>query len=130
MKQPEAHPDRITVEGMTFYGYHGVHPEERELGQRFKVDLQVHLDLSLPGRSDALKDTVSYSELFQVAKAVVEGEPHNLLESLAETIAQRVLQTFVVEAVRVRVEKPSPPIAGASLTGAAVEVYRERKAQR
>lgn len=112
---------------MSFFGYHGVHPEERTLGQRFVVDLQVYLDLSAPGRSDALEDTVSYSEFYRIAKAVVEGEPHNLLESVAEAIAQQVLDTSRAEAVKVRVEKPSPPIAGAVFKGASVEVYRERQ---
>ena len=112
---------------MSFFGYHGVHPEERKLGQRFIVDLQVYLDLRAPGRSDALKDTISYSELYGIAKAVMEGEPHSLLESVAETIAQQVLDSFSAEAVNVRVEKPSPPIAGAVLKGASVEVYRARR---
>ena len=115
---------------MTFYGYHGVHPEERRLGQRFNVNLQVYLDLGAPGRSDNLEDTVSCSDLYRAAKAVVEGEPHSLLESVAESIAQQILDTFKVEAVRVQVEKPSPPIAGALIKGVAVEVYRQRKARR
>ena len=83
---------------MSFFGYHGVHPEERMLGQRFVVDLQVYLDLRAPGRSDALQDTISYSDLHRIAKAVVEGEPHNLLESVAEAIAQQVLDSFSAEA--------------------------------
>ena len=112
---------------MSFFGYHGVHPEERKLGQRFVVDLQVYLDLRAPGRSDALEDTTSYSELYRIAKAVVEGESHNLLESVAGTIAQRVLDSSKAEAVKVCVEKPSPPIAGAVLKGASVEVYRARR---
>ena len=121
-------PDRIIVEGMTFYGYHGIRPEERKLGQRFTVDVQAHLDLRAPGRSDKLTDTVNYVEIYRIAKAVVEGEPHNILESVAETVALRILDSFLVEAVRVRVGKPSPPISGAILKGVAVEVYRERKA--
>lgn len=112
---------------MTFYAYHGVNPEERELGQRFVVDLQVQLDLAAAGRSDALADTVSYTELYWVVKTVVEEERHDLLEAVAEAIAQRVLTSFPVAAVRARVTKPSPPIKGAILQGAAVEIYRERR---
>ena len=128
MSDAGASPDRIPLEGLTFYGYHGVHPEERKLGQRFTVDIRAYLDLTAPGRSDNLEDTVSYSELYRIAKAVVEGEPHNLLESVAETIARRILDSFSVEAVKVRVGKPSPPISGAALKGVSVEIYREREA--
>lgn len=97
------------------------------LGQRFVVDLQVYLDLSAAGRSDALQDTITYSDLYRIAEAVVEGEPHSLLESVAETIAEQILDSFSAAAVRVCVGKPSPPIADAILKGASVEIYRERR---
>lgn len=119
--------DSITLEGMTFYAYHGVNPEERELGQRFVVDLTVEADLSAPGQSDELSDTVDYSEVYRAVKAVVEGETYNLLEAVAEAVARRVLASFPVVAVRARVTKPSPPIKGAVLDGVSVEVYRERQ---
>jgi dihydroneopterin aldolase len=115
------------MEGMSFYAYHGVNPEERELGQRFVVDLTVEADLSVPGRSDELSDTVDYSEVYRAVKAVVEGEPYNLLEAVAEAVARRVLTSFPVTAVRARVTKPSPPIRNAVLDGVSVEVYRVRQ---
>ena len=126
MSEPRAFQDRILLEGMSFYAYHGVNPEERKLGQWFVVDLWVELDLTAPGHSDALADTVSYTHLYRAVKAVVESETHNLLEAVAEAVAQRVLSSFPVFAVRARVGKPSPPIKGAVLQGVAVEVYRER----
>ena len=118
--------DSILLEGITFYAYHGVNPEERELGQRFVVDLEVQLDLTVPGRSDALADTVSYTDLYREVKAVVEGETYNLLEAVAEAVAQRILASFPISAVRACVKKPSPPIKNAVLQWVAVEVYRER----
>ena len=129
LRDTEAHPDRIILEAMAFYGYHGVNPEERKVGQPFTVDLQVYGDFKVPGRSDNVEDTVDYSELYRLTKDVVEGEPHNLLESVAETIAQRILASFKVTAVAVRVTKPSPPITEAILKGIAVEVYREGPAK-
>jgi dihydroneopterin aldolase len=117
----------ITLEGMTFYAYHGVNQEERELGQRFVVDLTVETDMSVPGRSDELSDTVDYSEVYKTVKAVVEGETYNLLEAVAEAVARHVLASFPVAAVRARVTKPSPPIKGAVLDGVSVEVYRVRQ---
>ena len=121
------HADRIILTGMQFYGFHGVNPEERRLGQPFIVDLEAELDLRSAGLSDRLPDTVSYTQLYRVVKAVVEGEPRNLLEAAAESIAAGVLEQHTsVSAVRVRVQKPRPPIRGSVIESAAVEIYRTR----
>ncbi len=119
-------PDRIILEGMEFYGFHGANPEERALGQPYVVDLAVELDLRRPGGSDRLEDTVSYSHLYRTVKLVMEGESKNLLEATAQTIADRVLTEFPVKGVRVRVKKPRPPIRGSVIDNAAVEIYRCR----
>jgi dihydroneopterin aldolase len=111
---------------MQFYGYHGVNPEERVLGQPYLVDLAVDLDLRAPGNSDRLEDTVNYSRLYRAAREVVEGERHNLLEAVAEGIAKKLLAEFPVQAVRVTVKKPRPPIKGSVVEYAAVEIYRVR----
>ena len=119
-------PDRIILEGMEFYGFHGTNPEERALGQPYVVDLAVELDLRRPGSSDRLEDTVSYSHLYRTVKLVMEGESKNLLEATAQTIADRVLTEFPVKAVRVRVKKPRPPVRGSVIDNAAVEIYRSQ----
>ena len=118
--------DRILLNGMRFHARHGVSVEERAEAQLFRVDLEVDLDLRRPGVSDRLEDTVDYSALFRTVRVVMEGGPRHLLEALAEEIASQVLSGFPVEAVRVRVVKLRPPIQGATLEGAAVEVYRRR----
>ncbi len=118
--------DKIRLEGMVFYGHHGVAPAEREVGQRFVVDLEVERDLSVAGASDNLEDTVNYTQIYRAVKEIVEGPSHNLLESLAHDIARRVLEQLPMEAVRVGVKKPNPPIKGAVLSGASVEIYRRR----
>lgn len=118
--------DRIILEGMQFYGYHGVNPEERVLGQRYVVDLTADLDLREAGESDRLEDTVSYSHIYRTVRAVMEGDPHNLLESAAQSIANRVLSEFPVDAVTVTVKKPNPPVRGSSIESAAVQIHRSR----
>ena len=118
--------DRIILEGMQFYGYHGVNPEERVLGQRYVVDLTADLDLRRAGETDRLEDTVSYSHIYRTVRAVMEGEPRNLLESAAQAIAGNVLAEFPVEAVSVTVKKPNPPVRGSSIELAAVQVHRTR----
>jgi len=128
MSNPTPQRDSILLEGMIFYAYHGVRPEERTLGQRVVVDLRAELDLSAAGRSDSLSDTISYTDLYEAVKAILEGEKtYNLLEAVAAAIAKRVLASFPVSAVWVRATKPSPPIRGATLTEATVEIYREQK---
>ena len=66
--------DKIYVNGMKFYGYHGVFPEEQKLGQRFNVDVMLTLDLSKAGLSDDLDATVNYKEVYDAVKEIVEGE--------------------------------------------------------
>ena len=118
--------DRIILEGMQFYGYHGVNPEERVLGQRYVVDLTADLDLRRAGETDRLEDTVSYSHIYRTVRAVMEGEPRNLLESAAQAIVDSVLAEFPVEAVSVTVKKPNPPVRGSSIELAAVQIHRSR----
>ena len=126
MSTNDARHDRIILQGMRFYAYHGLNPEERTLGQPFEVDLEAEMDLTISGRSDRKEDTVSYTHLYRKVKEVMEGPSKNLLETLAETIAQRVLETYPVTAVRVQVKKTRPPIKGAFLANAGVEICRQR----
>ncbi|MSP78240.1 MAG: dihydroneopterin aldolase [Dehalococcoidia bacterium] len=118
--------DTISLKGMVFYGYHGALPEEQKLGQRFIVDLDVEADLQRAGVSDQLGHTINYSQLFHIAKEVMEGPPMHLLEAVGETIASKVLSGFPVTSVRVRVSKPSPPIKGAVLEAASVTLWRTK----
>lgn len=121
--------DRIILTGMQFYGFHGVDPAERSIGRHFIVDLTAELDLSAPAASDRLDDTVSYTELYRAAKAVMEGQQRNLLESLAGTMADTILgQHPQVQALRIRIQKPRPPIKGSTIDAASVEIYRSRSA--
>ena len=128
MSESSRHPtDRIVLEGMQFYGFHGVNAEEKSLGQPYVVDLAVEMDLSIPGKSDRLEDTVSYTHLYRSVRKVIEGESRNLLEAAAENVAIRILDEFPVKAVQVRVKKPSPPIKGSFVENAVVEIYRMRE---
>ncbi|WLR55069.1 dihydroneopterin aldolase [Mesobacillus subterraneus] len=118
--------DKIHVNQMEFYGYHGVFPEETRLGQRFIVDLAVELDLSNAGKSDDLTESINYAELYMVCKDILEGQPFKLVESIAEKIAGTILERFpLVEECHVKVIKPDPPIPG-HYKSVAVEITRSR----
>ena len=119
--------DRITLEGMVFFGRHGALPAERELGQRFVVGVEMSLDLQPAGTSDNLTETVDYGEVHREVREVVEGEPVNLIEAVAEKVAASVLKHHPpVEEVRVRVAKPDVRLGDTVLESAAVEILRRR----
>jgi dihydroneopterin aldolase len=112
---------------MVFYGFHGANSEEKELGQRFIVDLEIEYDLRPAGASDALTDTVNYSRFYQAVKEVMEGPSLNLLEAVAQRIATNILGLYPVESVLVKLKKPEVPIKGSILDYAAVQIYRRRE---
>ncbi|HVB64073.1 MAG TPA: dihydroneopterin aldolase [Nitrolancea sp.] len=119
--------DQIFLEGMIFYGYHGVHEEERRLGQRFVVDLQALCSLRAAGSADDPAQTVSYSDLYRVTREVAEGAPRLLIEAVAESIAAEILGQFDrIEEIVVTVRKPEAPIKGSVLTSAGVRIVRRR----
>ncbi|WP_026583023.1 dihydroneopterin aldolase [Bacillus sp. J33] len=118
--------DKIHVNHMEFYGYHGVFPEETRLGQRFAVDLTVETDLKKAGQTDNLEDSINYGELYTVCKEVVEGKPYKLLESVAEKLSEELLQRFpLISQLTIKVIKPDPPIPG-HYRSVAVEITRGR----
>jgi dihydroneopterin aldolase len=122
-----ADTDEILLEGMRFYAYHGVNPEERALGQRFTVDIVLAVDLRQPGQSDDLADTVSYSAVYKVVRGIVEGEPRNLIEAVAEEVAAAILTGFPDAArVTVTVRKPEVPMKGSLLDAAGVRITRSQ----
>jgi len=119
--------DEILLEGMRFYAYHGVNPEERALGQRFTVDVVLAVDLRRAGQSDDLAHTVSYSAVYKVVRRIVEGEPRQLIEAVAEEIASAILTGFPpVERTTVTVRKPEAPMKGSLLDAAGVRIVRSR----
>ena len=127
MKDEFAKTDRIVLEGMRFSGFHGVNPEERVLGQEYLVDLAVEMDLTQAGASDRLEDTISYAHIYRAVRDVMEGEPRNLLEAAAQSVADRILSDFPVDSVSIRVKKPHPPIRGSVIENATVEIFRRRQ---
>lgn len=110
---------------MTFYGFHGVSKAERETGRRYEVDCELGFDFSNAGKSDQLKDTINYREVFEAVERVLTMGPLQLLETLATRIVEGLLEEFPVDSVKVRVRKMIPPIPG-NLDYIEVELSRER----
>jgi dihydroneopterin aldolase len=115
--------DSIHVTGIRAYGYVGVLPEEQTLGQWFEVDLTLWRSLSKAGKSDRLEDTLDYCSSIQIVQTLIQRARFQLIETLAEEIAQQLLAQGTVEQVKVHLTKLTPPIPnfGGSV---AVEILR------
>lgn len=111
---------------MVFYGYHGVHDEERKLGQRFIVSASLHTNSALDAGVRNLEDTVDYTRVYADIKEIMESRQFQLLECCANTIADRLLADYpLIESLSICIQKPSVPIQG-SLKSVEVEVFRQR----
>jgi dihydroneopterin aldolase len=119
--------DEILLEGLRFFGYHGLHPEERILGQRFSVDVRMEVNLRKPGASDRIEDTVNYSSVFTCVRSVLEGESKLLIEALADEAARKVLEQFpAVTAIELTVRKLGATIRGSQLDSVGARVRRKQ----
>ncbi len=115
--------DRIELDRITCYAYHGYLSEEAKLGQRFEITLEAFLDLSSAAACDELGSTVSYHELFNAVYHVVTETRFKLIEALGQHIAELLLEKFDLPAVRIKIRKPNPPIPEYS-GSATVEICR------
>jgi dihydroneopterin aldolase len=117
--------DRIALTGITAVGHHGVFEFERAEGQRFVVDLICQLDLSGAAGSDDLEQTIDYGALAASVAADIERDPLNLIEALADRIAQTCLAHGAVLSVQVTVHKPQAPMP-VEVADVAVTLTRKR----
>jgi dihydroneopterin aldolase len=108
---------------MMFYGYHGVSAAEKETGRRFEVDVDLYVDTRAASESDRLTDTVNYKQVYMTVEEILSKEHFSLLETIAERLAEAILQRFRVEEVLIRVRKKIPPIPG-NLDHIEVEIRR------
>ncbi|HVX70218.1 MAG TPA: dihydroneopterin aldolase [Mycobacteriales bacterium] len=117
--------DQIAVRGVRAFGYHGVLPEERQQGQLFLVDAVMSLDTRSAAATDDLENTVDYAGLAQRLVAIIEGDPVNLIETLAQRLADVCLEERRVAAVEITVHKPDAP-AGVPFGDISVTITRDR----
>jgi dihydroneopterin aldolase len=119
--------DKIRVNRLAFYGYHGFFDEEAVLGQRFYVDIECRLELRNAGQTDDLGRSVRYDEMADAALTVASESRFKTIEALAEAIADRVLDLSErISNVMVAVEKPCAPVK-AILDSVSVQIERSRR---
>ena len=129
MSEPNPAPaptDELTVRGIECFGHHGVFESERTEGQVFVVDLALGLDTTSAAASDDLRDTVDYGTLVMQVKAAVETDPVDLIETLAERVADVCLLDDRVGYARVTIHKPTAPIQ-ATFSDVALTITRKRE---
>lgn len=120
--------DIIRLNRMIFHAYHGYWDEERQVGQRFEVDVELQVNVQQAASSDNIRDTVDLYKVYQTVEHVVTKNTFKLVETLTQVIADTLLREFNLAQVRVRVRKPNSPVPGIS-DGIEVEIHRERAAQ-
>lgn len=118
--------DKILLKNMIFYAHHGYYEAERELGQKFEVDIQLECNLKTAASSDDLKQTINYQAIYKIAKDTFENYKFKLIETVAEKIASKLLKISGISNVLIRVRKPHVPLNGL-LDFVEIEIYRERK---
>jgi dihydroneopterin aldolase len=117
--------DVVRLKNMVFHAHHGYREEERKVGQRFEVDVELFLDVKQAAASDHIRDTIDLYQLYQAVERVVVKKQFKLVETLAETIAATLLKKFPITEVKVCVRKPNSPVPGIC-DGIEVEIYREK----
>ena len=118
--------DKIILRELHFVARHGVLPIETENSQRFAATVELELQLADAGKSDRLDRTIDYCAVQAVVRGIIEGSHKRLIETLAESVATALLQTFtILTAVTVEIIKPSPPV-DFQFAGVSVRIRRER----
>ena len=117
--------DKISLHGIDVYAHHGVHPAERELGQRFVIDVDLWADCTAAALSDDLPQALDYTAAHRLVCRTTAETSFQLLEALAGELCRTLLQGLAVQKVAVRVHKPNPPIPN-FLGQATVTLVRER----
>lgn len=118
--------EKIVLKGISVFGYYGVSPTEREIGQKLELDIEFNFDFTKACMTDSLEDTVNYERVYAKVMETVDTNRFNLLETLADAICRAVLDNFPVSSVKTTIRKLTLPFPN-SLSH--VDVVVERRAR-
>ena len=118
----------VEVRGLSIYTHHGVTEAERETGQRLEIDVSIDVPDCDAVLTDRVEDTVDYAEVCDIVALGATERSYRTLERLCHVIAERLMERFACESVRVRAAKPEPPLPIA-VEEVAVEVVHERASE-
>ena len=117
--------DIIRLKNMNFYGYHGVYDFEKEQGTNFEIDLELFTALSKSSKSDNIKDTINYEEVYELVKKEFGSKSYFLLEKLADSISRSIFKAYKIDKLIIRVRKIYAPIDG-KLDSVEIELKRKK----
>ncbi len=104
---------KIRINNMSFHTYNGVFSEEKKLGQRLQVDVEMQYPIEQKVQHDDLNETVSYADVYQTIQDFVLNNNYNLIESVANELLKLLLSAYPqLSAITLRVRKYSVPIEG------------------
>ena len=115
----------IRLKNMNFYGYHGVYDFEKEQGTNFEIDLELFTALSKSSKSDNIKDTINYEEVYELVKKEFGSKSYFLLEKLADSISRSIFEAYKIDKLIIRVRKIDAPIDG-KLDSVEIELKRKK----
>ena len=119
--------DKIIIQGLEVFAYHGVLAQEKRDGQYFYLDIELDTDLSAASVSDALEDTINYDEVCRIAGEVMTAQVYDLIEKAAGEVCAALLDAFpAVEKITLTLRKPSAPVCR-RVEYAAVRLVRSKK---
>lgn len=119
--------DKIIINGLKVFAYHGVNPDEKQNGQTFILDITAYRSLEKACKTDNINDTVSYAKILKTAVNVMNENKYDLIEKAADRVAQQILLDFnTISSVDVCLKKPQAPI-NANFNYVAVEISRDRR---
>ncbi len=117
--------DVIRMNNMIFYAHHGYYSAERELGQRFELDVELYKDLTKAIESDELEDTIDFEKVYNSINELFSTSRFSLIETVGGKICEELLDKYSINAVKVIIRKPQVPIKGI-LDHVEIEIFREK----
>lgn len=117
--------EKIIIKDASFLSNVGISSKERRKKQEIGIDVELFLNIKKATQTDEIKNTVNYSEVYTLLKETVEKNKSKLIETMAQNIANKILDNFSVSKVLVRVKKPKA-LADRSVSYVAVEILREK----
>ncbi|MHB1483613.1 MAG: dihydroneopterin aldolase [Saccharofermentanales bacterium] len=119
--------DKVIVKDLEVYAFHGVHAEEKKMGQMFIISAEITTSFAKAVRTDDVNDTISYSAVCKEIKNIMNDAKHNLVETVAYNIIKNLMSIYpTIISVKILIKKPWAPI-GKHLEYAAVEMERTRE---
>ena len=118
--------DKIKLNNIEVYAYHGLTSEENQLGQKFQIDVVITTDFKIGLESDDINDSVNYQDIFDKVSTVFVNPTCKLIETAANRVAEALLETDKISDVQINVRKPSVPIKGIC-NSVEVEIFRSKK---